>query len=200
MKNGIDIFRHILFRIAGESFLVFEHHKPVYQNIKITSKKLIDLDAEKKKQKVDFCDTLFPFIKESENDTVRKVLINLKRDVFNERNISEENKRKINALLTDELREKYNKYNSLIELISEENLKYNNYYSDGYISERQSIKELCEKDTINSGLLLSSDVLLKSAQDFASGIEIAEGDIIGLWKYITRVVTKPTPYSTFTQL
>ncbi len=200
MKNGIDIFRHILFRIAGESFAVFGNNNANYQNIKDSILQVIVLKAEKERLKVDFCDALFPFIKDSENDAARKALINLKRDVYNERNISDETKRKINVLLTDVLREKYNKYNLLNELISEENLKYHNYFAEGYIAERQSIKELCKKDTINSGLLLSSDVLLKSAQDFASGLEIAEGDILGLWKYITRVVTKPTPYSTFTQL
>ena len=201
MERTIDVYKHLLFRIAGESFSLLDENEKIYGKLTTDITALTSLEKQRDALKSEICDLTFTLIKAIQDERDRKLLINFKRDFFNGRNISQVKLNATLALFTSELAEKYEVYNSLRNKISAIIDDINANHVLAYQKDLNLINIVCNKENINNGLLLSSELLLKFSRAFAKeNKSIDEGTILGLWKYVTRTIAKTTPFSTFTQL
>src|ERR1035437_2377951 len=84
-KRNINLFNKVLFRIASESFSSFNSQSKVYLNLSESLSKLIDHEHEKDILKADISDLLFDQIRIQETESLRKEIINFRREVHNEK-------------------------------------------------------------------------------------------------------------------
>lgn len=134
-----------------------------------------------------------------QNAKVRNKMLNLKRDIYNDRKINIEN---LGLYLSKEFMSKFERYLYLLK--TEENLI--NKGRTVFAKEREEITinlfELAKKDYLTKGLLLSSSTLLnrlqkreiKKYKDFHKKDHRIEYSLI---QYISRCLTKTSPFSTF---
>lgn len=201
MTHSIDVFKHILFRIAGESFSLLAKNKEIYAFLENELKTIARLEQEKQASRIAICDSVYLLVNTVDDAKAQKQLINFKRDFFNGRNISEAKLNEVIQLFTPEISTLYNSYTQVDAELHRSIQHAKELLDNAYEADLAFIREVCSRNNIKNGLLLSSELLLKYAESFANDSDkIDESTILGLWKYATRTVAKTTPFSTFTQL
>ncbi|MBX7047404.1 MAG: lantibiotic dehydratase family protein [Ignavibacteria bacterium] len=172
-----------------------EYFESKEQYLKI--KKLI---SELEKTISEINDELYSIISASTDKTLQNKLLNLKRDIFNKREIKSINtdvKDKINTSLHD----KINGYSTLRNEIKKAE-EYQKQICDREIHElRMKVKEFSENEVLNLGLNLSSHSFSERLKKYASSSEINKEALKteqSLIKYLTRISTKTSPFSYFT--
>ena len=193
----IDIFDFSIVRIAARS---------LNELFTIEQKSLSNLCADinlLKKNKIaqieQVCEQLYLEIKQSNNTDNQKKLLNLKRDIYNERYKIENLQKKIHLLSTSIA----DSITDLMVLEDTLNTKYCELallYSSAANKEKTIIQNFCKTDSFSKGLLLSSKEIYNIAQKAKIGAILKNDEYLGLWKYITRTVAKTSPFSTFTCL
>lgn len=197
---GLDIFPHILWRSSGVSFSEIEFNFFMYSILDREIEDLFRLQELSISQRDQICDNLFTEITDNKAAFI-KILLNFKRNIYNNRNISQDKKEEVYKLLSFELKSQCDRYFDLISQIEKKKIIISDFYKEVYSKDIYSVKNICKDDDFLKGLILSSEQLFIYASKLQK-IEnkIDEGKIIGLWKYFTRSSTKCTPFSTFTQL
>ncbi|MEW7280688.1 lantibiotic dehydratase [Aquimarina sp. 2201CG1-2-11] len=162
-----------------------------HSNRLINNKKEIDLDKE------NLISLLFEKIACCEDVTVKKELIALKRDLYNDRDITNYSK-----LVTDnELLE------SLQALISKQknykvaSQKFKVIFDTAFYATIKELKDGTDQFFFRNGLLFSSHLvaqqLEKSNLDFTTLNKKNKRLVLSIVRYLTRSTTKTTPFSSF---
>ena len=199
----MNIFPYSLVRLGGESF-----EQWAKMNTEAVTKEvaaIISLKEHKNSKKEQLCDDLFTFIAQLSDAANQNLLQNLRRDIFNDRKVKNNKLSKAKEILSAKLQDKLNNYLQLNATIKTSIEKAEIHYLQTLQQNRLVMKELVNSDSLKKGLLLSSKSLLDRLDSYTSrGIENFRKKELqveqGFIKYLTRIYTKTSPFSTFTNL
>lgn len=201
---SIKLFPHVLIRVGGGSFEKLQK-LDLIESIEAVNEVIQQKDSlEKSKQKI--CDDLFILIQsQNENPSLQKNLLNLKRDIFNERNISAEKYLALGSFFGEEFKRQLKEYEEQKARLVVLNTRGEKVFDDELRSARKTLRNLAADENLQKGLLLSSQSLLHSIEEYIhnDGQTPTKKEYKteeGLIKYISRMYAKTSPFSTFTNL
>lgn len=200
----MNVFPYTLIRIANGN--IKELEKLVFSDTCTSvSHKMFRLEKDLKQEKENVSERLFQLIKENESSPHIKLLLNLKRDIFNGRFLKvEKSFLQVNECfpeIKDELTALVNLYRDHEDTIS----LLHEYYNKELIEIRENFQRLIQNDDFKKGLVLSSPTLLIQMEQYLkiAPIKMKKKEFQterGLLRYFFRMYTKTSPFSIFTQL
>jgi len=193
----ITIFDPILVRISAESISKIElNHKNEYINTRI--EEYFKLENDSKKINTKLCSILYDTIQQTNDPNKRRFILNIKRKIYNSR-VNDNDL--LQQICSEEFHTHYAQYNVIKQRIEEVKSTINTVYTEIISAESKLISEFCQKGDFLKGLLLSSPQLFQHTKNPSLLISSKlSNEHLGLWKYISRMVTKTTPFSTFTHI
>lgn len=154
--------------------------------------------------KIELLNKLHSYNSKIEDVKILNAIQNIRRSIHNSRAIKNKD---VSAL---KINGETSVLNLLENYLSNENNNKNSidgfysYFLDEWIDKRNELHEISKSNPIHNGLLLSSNSLIDALNKKQSNNKTPnkkEKQIeIGLLKYVTRSLFKPTPFSSFTQL
>ncbi|WP_293313910.1 lantibiotic dehydratase [Pedobacter sp. UBA5917] len=194
---SLQIFPYSLVRYAGL------HHQ-LFDNLKLRDtenllKSLRRLIHEKEQLKSSFCDALYPVITEQQDDKVRQQLINIKRQVFNDKKINNEHIFLLPKTLQNGLLSYLDKTEELAFFLDENVAKF----EDVQNLHRKWLQQMALSPELQKGLLLSSPLLYEQLNSFVKkdGKNFKQKEqriLFSLLRYLSRMAFKTSPFSSFT--
>jgi len=195
----MEILPHQLIRAGGlpvDSLHINKKNSTINKNIE----RYLNLNKGLELLKKVIIDKLFVLISDSRNSTLRKEILNIKRNFFNDRSVEKNSYyTRIDCLLNYHLSDYYRTRKIQKELFEEIKSEYEIVIED----ERMNLKGLFDKNELRSGLLFSSIDMLNSLKNYNLGKTRTKKFYQverGMLKYATRVCTKTSPFSTFTTI
>lgn len=194
----MDVFPHILLRIGGDSY---DNLRTL--NVSFNSD-LEKIQADMNSLKDEISALLYADIANFDDPKKQNLLLNLKRDVFNERHIED--------LLTgsaiqhtgEETKTKIKDFVSSAGKMRNEIEKIKSCYEKELPALRETLKELSRTNNIQNGLILSSHSLYKNIKEYIVNHEeytkSSKKTEISVIKYLSRTYAKTTPFSSFNSL
>jgi len=202
----MELFPNVLIRVSGGPFQGLEKLN-LTESARI-AKEIFQLQGQLSEIKKDLSDQLYQFIPQVEDPQVQNALLKCRRDIFNQRDISPETLDTVIQHLPSPLNEKIKQYLRVKK-------SYRNLFPEGediFATEvheaRQHLHGLVMDELFQKGLILSSQSLFKQIPSYISRSKDKKVDLNkkdsqterGLIKYISRMYSKTSPFSTFTQL
>jgi len=197
----MKIFPFSLLRIAGKPYNGLEN-MGFENNI---NKKYFRYKTKLYITKSNIDKKLYNLIGSLENRDKQNFLLNFKRDIYNERNISDKTLAQVYKLINKELRNLIDSYFSLLKEISRIKKEGEEVFAKELVKSRKEFKKLLNDSILKRGVLLSSKDLFHRLKEYESKEEINlnRNDLKveqSTLKYLTRIRTKTSPFSTFTHL
>jgi hypothetical protein len=194
----MEIFPYVLLRIGGGSFENLET-----LNISI-DKNYEEIYKKKQILKNEVSEFLFKDISKINDRKRLNLLLNIKRDLFNERNFENIKISEI-AVLTEKITlDKIYEYINIVKEVEKYSKEIVKKYEDELTGLREKLKELSQDRSIQNGFVFSSQSLYKNIQEYlkhtgeyTKSIKKTEVSII---KYLTRTFAKTSPFSSFNNL
>jgi len=198
------LFPQVLVRVSGGPFEILEalsltEATRIVEEIDHCEKQIAVL-----KQKLS--DALYIVIQSLKDPYARVSLLNIKRDIYNERTISRENLLLSTSHLSTDLAQFLAEYLQLKKKVSSLMVQGEPVFLGEVAQARAKLREFAEDSKLQKGLLLSSQSLLtrinksylrKEPQLFDKSDHDTERSLI---KYLSRMCAKTSPFSTFTNL
>lgn len=203
--SQVNIFPYALIRLAGESFDELAHGKESQLAFDDLQTKQNDLRDEIRRVRMEVNHLILNLIK-SESDAGQKLkLINFRRKLYKDENCKLLLSPQVKQTLSGEI---IAAMDLLFILKTNENLvlsEINSWYENEIILRRETKDKLIKLEVIQKGLVLSSSTLFHQIQSMGlkSEVRINKKYLqteIGMLKYITRAITKTSPFSTFTNI
>jgi lantibiotic biosynthesis protein len=194
---SLQIFPYSLVRYSGLDHQLFDQLKlEDAENLLSSYKKFID---DKERLKNSFCDALYPVINLQSDDKVRQQLINLKRQVFNDKKIDADHINLLPQTLQNDLQVYLNKMEELTLFKNECTLKFEEEQN----IHRKQIQEIAQRPELQNGLLLSSPLLYEQLSTFVKNRtdnfkQKEQRVMFSLLRYLSRMAFKTSPFSSFT--
>lgn len=191
MKN--KLFPLIFGREGGASIEKLNNFKKID-----CTKSLLELKNNVDYIKNEIIDILFNLIGNEGDEQKKKQFINFKRDFFNDRNI-EQYKNLIKS--NDTLKSKFSEYFYKKKTFDLAYKKYVTEFDSALETSIDELKEMINSFFVKNGILFSSRILYDEIQKNTSSFVVSNKKekrlIISALKYLTRSITKTTPFSTF---
>lgn len=199
----MTIFPYTLVRFGGDSF---EHWASL--NCKNLNQELqiqLRLSHDIRESRSQLCEDLFNFVASLNDPAQQNIIQNIRRDIFNARKLKNNKLNKAREILDSKLIEAVEHYLRLDQQLKSRVVEASALYEREVSKLRTELQCLSDRDAIKKGLLLSSRSLLdrlpsyrkKAAKNFRKKeLQVEQG----LLKYLTRMYTKTSPFSTFTNL
>ncbi|RNL81731.1 hypothetical protein ED312_18545 [Sinomicrobium pectinilyticum] len=196
----LRIFPYSLVRYAGMDYRNFGSF--ILKNPDAVLEQYLNLFTSKQQQKDRLCEYLYQHIADTD-DTHRQSLIDLKRRIFNDREISGQKLLRLEPALPSALWTALEKYLQLQRTL-------NSFLTDGAANYKQKLEqdrvklqELAKDPVLQNGLLLSSPVLLEQLPGYLrkKPVTFRQKELrieFSLLRYLTRSCFKTSPFSTFT--
>ncbi len=152
------------------------------------------------------CDLIYNFIKPLQDPIIQKKLLNIKRNLFNDRPLTNKEKDFIDSLTDTEFVSALNAFLTLVQDIDSKLIsgkeRFENIITVNRVKFKNKIKG---NEQLKNGLLLSSLEITKVLDQYIDlTIELPskkeQSLELSLTKYFARACTKPSPFSTFTTL
>jgi len=199
----ITVFPHILLRVGGDTFDQFNRLESI--SLKNSLKEILYLNEEMLKLKLILCENLFSHIKKQKNSRHQNVLQNFRRNLYNGRPIKNREIESVFTLLSKKLKNSIEEYFDKTQTYKNLIIESEHTYTKEIGLVRQNFKRLLESEIFKQGLVLSSQSLLErlSKYQVSNVVDFGKKELqteLGALKYITRIYTKTTPFSTFTSL
>jgi hypothetical protein len=198
----MKLFPYILVRVSGGGFEQLEtlNAKDSFHQVK----EIFQIKEQLKKIKEKISDELYQFIPQEKDHNVQNLLLNCRRDIFNERDIPTDKLDNIIAHLPKSLNEDLKNYLRIKKTMDRLCAEGETVFSREVPHLRENLHTLAREDTLQKGLLLGSQSLLKRVPAYVakkSGLNKKDFQTErGLIKYISRMYGKTSPFSTFTNL
>jgi len=198
----MKLFPHILVRVSGGAFEQLET-----LNLKKSLQTVNEIHQLKKsltelKEKIS--QRLYQTIPQRNDPKARNLLLNFRRNIFNDRYIPADALDKVISYLPKGLKENLKSYFKIKESIGHMREKGEDVFSREVTQLRKNLHALAADEKLQKGLLLSSQSLLKRIPAYtAKESHLQKKDLQterGLVKYISRMYAKTSPFSTFTNL
>jgi lantibiotic biosynthesis protein len=163
------------------------------------------IHEEKKKRDVlkqQVSDQLYTLINSLEDKKEQNFLLNLRRDIFNNRKVKPD---VFNYPFPPAEADNLRAYQSVVEEIERLEKEGEMAFGQELLTVRNFLKELATEENLQKGLVLSSQDLLDGVKDYLSRdlSTVRKKELNterSLMKYITRMYAKTSPFSTFTNL
>jgi len=201
MTDKPKLFPYLFLRIAGDSYTNFE--KLELRNIEKTLDKLQALDKDYAKTEKQISDQLYKAISKTKESKSRNLLIQIRRDVHNKRKIDYA-RISLQDNLPKHLKRLLSKSDSLLTQSSKLETKGEKIYEDNYKKNYKIFLTLLKNQNFQNGLTLSSASLLSSLKKYLQLQKVTDKKNVklerSLLRYLSRMYTKPTPLSSFTQI
>ena len=199
----MQIFPKLLLRIGGDTFENLETLTPP-KTISLTNT-LYHHHSLAEAAKNQLSDFLYNYIPTLSSTDDQNLLLNLRRDIYNDREVNDDDIAACKNLIPDDQKELLNQYfenRAQLEKIIESGEET---YAEEIALLRKRFQEITGKELLKLGLLLSSQTLLNKVekynntppQDFKKREYHTEQSLL---KYLTRIFAKTSPFSTFTHL
>ena len=197
----IEVFPYVLYRIGGDSF---DHFKDEREDaLRANYEAFERRNVEVRKAKLGLNDDLFHFIKSIDNPQSQNIIQNIRRDLYNNRQIKTAGFEDVMHVLSDDLKRR-------MLTLKEKEDELEKFRSDLALSYEQAYwnyKKHLTKNSINgafkNGLVFSSKSLLRQIDFYNNSEKANKKDIQtekSILKYLSRIYCKTSPYSTFTNL
>lgn len=190
-----------LLRTGGLPFealtrLTFEKTKAIVDQI-------LDLDRQFDGESEALCETIFNAVKQVNDQSLKHRLIELKRNVFNRRHISEESVERLKQLLSEECYSKVDEWRRRQELLAHLLEEGERCFQLELDEKRTLLKAQFADEDFQKAVVLSSDALVGPLEQYLQTPvrEMkrphlkAESSLIS---YLSRMAAKTSPFSTFT--
>ncbi len=194
---SLQIFPYSLVRYAGLHHQLFNDLK--LRDTENLLKSLGKLINEKELLKNSFCDELYPIITEQKDNKVRQQLINLKRQVFNDKTVNKECVSYLPETLRNDLQSYLDKAEELAFFLSKNASKF----EEEQDFHRKYLQQMALNPELQQGLLLSSPLLYEQLSSFVkkdskSFKQKEQRILFSLLRYLSRMAFKTSPFSSFT--
>jgi hypothetical protein len=198
---SIEIFPHSLVRYAGMDYRTFDDFK--LEGATGILQKHQQIVSEKARLKLLICDQLYDLITAQTDDEHRQLLINLKRQLYNDKKIAIQKLEESVGLFPVELALELKSYLFLEQSIANFHEANRTNFQHQLIGQHRKLQQLASAPSLQNGLLLSSPVLLEQLHGYQKRAPEAfrqkEHRIsFSLLRYLTRMCFKTSPFSTFT--
>jgi lantibiotic biosynthesis protein len=200
----IKLLPHALVRLGGESVAVLDALK-ISDKIqgRITQSEQNSLELSRKREQIST--ELFVFISQADDQKVQQQLQNLRRDIFNGKNPRSRDLDFAKEHLPEFLLQSIQSLIDFRENSEEFHAQTAILFTKETFGIRQKYKQLLKNQAFQQGLVLSSHCLHDDLKKYLrkSPLKFTASDIqteLGLLKYLTRMTTKTSPYSTFNHL
>lgn len=200
--TGISIFSDLLIRVSSNSVVKFRDFAR-NRDLQALGQEIIDFDKRIFCLKMNISDRLHLLVGQQSDLKRQNLLINFRRDFFNDR-----------------IREKdFSKLYEIDSSFEKDVLKYLEYKADYSVrisfaeseyrrnlsSSRKALKEMAEEGDFQKALLLSSQSLFNAYLKYYNTDSIQYNKKFfsterSILKYITRMYTKTSPFSSFTSV
>lgn len=194
---SLQIFPYSLVRCAGLDHQLFDQLRLKDAEHLLSS--YIKHINEKEQSKSKLCNALYTVINLQLNDKVRQQLIDLKRQVFNDKNINKSYICLVPKQLQNDLQVYLNQIEELNHFKNEHALKFD---EQQHIQQKQ-IQEIAQLPELQNGLLLSSPLLYEQLSYFIKkDVERFKQKehrlVFSMMRYLSRMAFKTSPFSSFT--
>ena len=197
----MNVFPYALIRIGGGSYEDLETLH-LDQTLSLL-KQMTENDQHIVALRDQLVDAIFASVEGIEDERAQKKMINLKRDVFNGRPLSEAKVAFLNEHLGADA--PLSDYVAAMAKTAELMTQGEASYKEETTAVRVQLQRLAGTENLRKGLVLSSQSLLKASERYA------QRDVkklkkqhfkteLSLLKYLTRIHGKTSPFSTFTHL
>lgn len=198
---SIEIFPHSLVRYAGMDYRNFDDFK--LKGATALLQKHQQFIREKARLKLLICDELYNLIRAQTDDDCRQLLINLKRQIYNDKKIAVQKLEEPADLFPVELALELKSYLFLEQSILNFHAENRINFQHQMIGQYRKLQQLALTPSLQNGLLLSSPVLLEQLSGYQKKdpehFRQKEHRIaFSLLRYLTRMSFKTSPFSTFT--
>ncbi|KAA5541580.1 lantibiotic dehydratase [Adhaeribacter rhizoryzae] len=199
----MKLFPYILTRIGGGSY---ENLAQVdYSALNHQVEQLIARQQEKMRLKAQLCTHLLEVLKNLPDQKIQNQVLNLRRDIFNQRTVKPQLLVVAKQYLPKDLNTDLEAYFTFAANLKAEEEKTAATYAQLLYASRQHLQQLAHDESLQKGLVLSSQSLLNALKDYTQ----QEPNTFrkkefqteqSLLKYLTRMYTKTSPFSTFNNL
>ncbi len=199
----MELFPHVLIRIGGGPFenleaLNLDRCTGRLEQIYELQRQLDDLGTS-------ICDGIYPHISAQQERKTQNLLLNFRRDIYNQRAFSPEKQAKISSLLNESLKALFTRYTATYHELQEMIGSGEEIYARELVEARAKLYELSQDVNLRKGLLLSSQSLLDRIDRYLQhpSVQLNKKEMqteLSLVKYLTRMLAKTSPFSTFTNL
>lgn len=151
------------------------------------------------------CDELYALIQQSSDDQERKLLLNLKRSVFNKRSNAQNLAEKIPSETFNSIKNTWAEWLNAGRTCKEFEQLWGKDFQEKQWLQRHTIQELAGEYPFKNGVLLSSKDLYEQLEGFRNAdVQSLNKDNermeFSVLRYLTRMAYKTSPFSTFTYL
>ncbi len=203
MAHKLKLFPNVLIRLSGGSMDALASLNAVKTDKVLENIYSVRENIDRLKNAVN--DEIYSFISQQSDNNVQKALLNLKRDVFNEREAAPQSYEVVKGSLNESINNHVKEYLKSKEEYNNLKKKGEEVFTQEQVEIHGRLKNVFQNEMLKKGLLLSSQSLLDRIDSY---VEVDLGDRKkkemqteqGLIKYITRMHAKTSPFSTFTNL
>ncbi|WP_223609297.1 lantibiotic dehydratase [Chryseobacterium sp. OSA05B] len=151
------------------------------------------------------CDEMYTLIQQSSDDQERKLLLNLKRSVYNRRSNADALLQKIPSETFMAFKEAWGNWLNAGKKCKEFEQYWEKGFNDYLWTHRENIQKLTGEYPFRNGVLLSSKDLYEQLDSFTNADvkslnKDSERIEFSVLRYLTRMAYKTSPFSTFTYL
>ncbi|MDD5361338.1 MAG: lantibiotic dehydratase [Ignavibacteria bacterium] len=194
----MEIFPLTLIRIGGGSF-------DCMSSLKFQQDDYLEITYEKVKViKNEISELIYQIIPELKSSKEQNILLNLRRDIFNDKKLQRSGIDKIDKIVDKAAAEKIGEYFSTIENIDNYLNSVKDNYDNALIELCKNLRDLTVTECIRNGFVFSSHSLLKNFESYLKHEGEYTKDIkkteVSLIKYLSRTYTKTSPFSSFNSL
>jgi len=203
VKKPLNILPYALIRTGGGSILEFENL--VSKNTIVLIDKLIELNETILASRDILSDKLRELPSLVADNKVKKILINGRRELYNQKLLKEKKIEVIKSVMSSEDNRLLFNYLEKLKYKGELIKNIQSSYEEEVGKKFPHLIRLFSGDNLKKGLVLSSSSLLAKANSIKdiSWKNLRKKDhqiVLGLLKYLTRMYCKTSPFSTFTLL
>lgn len=196
-----EIFPYLLARVASEPIDDIEQ----FLSVEAELNDWLAIGYKLAQERESNCEAIFKAFKRVQKANDRLVLIEVKRNIFNQRDSSAEALTTVKKYLSSDEQEKLEVYTKWLHEYDQKQAQLLAAFDLGIAQNRTHLKQLIQNKHFKNGLLLSSSNLLDQLEVyFAKSPELfRKKDLqveLSLLKYLTRMYTKTSPFGTFTNL
>lgn len=199
----MKVFPYSLIRTGGGAFELFANFD-TSQIQKVTTD-LVRTRIKEREDREALCEQLLQYMQGLDDSAAQQAIQNLRRDIFKGKNIKDKVLEAAREHITGAEEKILTDYLQLKEQLEGQESAYEAAFAEALGSSREAFKQVAHDEKLQKGLILSSRVLLDRIPSYSKREALKfrkkENQVEqSLLKYATRMFTKTSPFSTFTNL
>ncbi len=192
----IDVFENVLLRISGIEFDTIESLN--FNAPRSHLHEIHSLIKQKKDSKLIITALLHNHIATLSDSVAQNLLLNYRRKIHNDKATAVG---EVENVVTSEIKILLEQYFELLEKINLLSNQLHALYQSELVSIRKNLRAAIDRPAYKNGMLLSSNALFNESLNYkGSGDRKEAKSELGIISYLSRIVTKTSPFSSFTNI